>query len=52
MSAAATNTLNSIREKIRKTLYEKNSFTNLLEVIETKTKINREYIVYGKYNLD
>jgi hypothetical protein len=48
MSAAFTATLNSIQEKVRSFLKEKNTFTNILETIEVKTKVNREYIFYGK----
>ena len=47
--SAATATLNSLQERVRTKLREKNAFTNFLEAIETKTKINREYIFYGKY---
>ncbi len=45
MSAMAT--LNSVQDRVRGFLRQKNSFTNVLEIIETKTKVNREYIFYG-----
>ena len=48
MSAAVTATLNSIQDKVRSFLKEKNAFTNILETIEVKTKVNREYIFYGR----
>lgn len=51
MSAAVTATLNTIREKVRSFLSEKNTFTNILETIEIKSnkKVSREYIFYGKF---
>ena len=48
MSAAVTATLNSIQDKVRSFLKEKNALTNILETIEVKTKVNREYIFYGR----
>jgi hypothetical protein len=29
-------------------LREKNAVTNVLELVEAKTKVNRDYIFYGK----
>ncbi len=42
-------TLNSVQDKVRRALREKNALTNVLELVETKTKVNREYIFYGEY---
>jgi hypothetical protein len=47
MSAMAT--LNSVQDRVRGFLREKNSFTSVLATIESKTKVNREYIFYGKH---
>lgn len=45
MSIAST--FNSVQDKVSKLLHEKNAVTNVLEIAETKTKVKREYIVYG-----
>jgi hypothetical protein len=37
----------TIRDRIKLFLNEKNLFTNTLNTIEIKTKVNREYIFYG-----
>ena len=50
MSNPSALTLANLQERFRKALKEKNFFTNILEILETKTKVNREYIAYGKYN--
>ncbi len=41
-------TLANLRERFQKELKKDNAFNNLLAQIETKTKVNREYIDYGK----
>jgi hypothetical protein len=40
--------VNQFRLKTRVILHEKHVFSPLIELIETKTKINREYLFYGK----
>lgn len=40
-------TLANIRESFMKFLNEDNYFTNLVKLVEDKTKVNREYIAYG-----
>ena len=42
-------TLANLRENFKKKLNEDTSFNNLLAKVETKTKVNREFIAYGKY---
>ena len=49
MSNQSALTLANLQERFRKALKEKNFFTNILEILETKTKVNREFIAYGKY---
>lgn len=49
MSNQSALTLAGLQEKFRKFLKEENKFTNLLALIENKTKINREYIAYGEF---
>lgn len=48
MSTSAT--FQACQEKVHKFLREKNAVTNVLEIIEAKTKVNRDYIFYGKYH--
>ena len=38
----------SVREKVEEFLHKKNYFTDGLEFIEQKTKVNRLYICLGK----
>jgi len=40
-------TLANLREQFKKALNEKNYFNNLLDTVEAKTKVNKEYIAYG-----
>lgn len=46
MSANST-TITNLQQKLRKFLREKNSLTQVLEIAESNTKIEREYLVYG-----
>lgn len=39
--------VNQFRQKTRAILHEKHLFSPIIELIETKTKINREYLFYG-----
>jgi hypothetical protein len=48
MSNQSALTLANLQEKFRKLLREENFFTNLLANLEQRTKVNREYIAYGK----
>ena len=41
-------TLANVQDRFRKALREENFFTSILGQIEAKTKVNREYIAYGK----
>ena len=48
MSNQSAITLAGIREQLRTKLNEDNLFSNLIKKVEAKTKINREYIAFGK----
>ncbi len=50
MSDSQAVTLANIREQFKKKLNEENSVTNFIKMVEDKTKVNREYIAYGKQN--
>ena len=50
MSNQSPLTLANIRERIKKQLNEDNYLTRLLATVEEKTKINREYLAYGKFS--
>jgi hypothetical protein len=41
-------TLANIQDRFRKALREENPVTNVLATLEAKTKVNREYLAYGK----
>ena len=41
-------TLAGLQDRVRKALQEQNMVTNVLAKLEAKTKVNREYIAYGK----
>jgi hypothetical protein len=41
-------TLANLQERFRKALREENPITNVLATLEEKTKVNREYLAYGK----
>lgn len=49
MSNQSSVTLAGIRDWFKKKLREDNSITRLLVKIETKTKVDREYIALGKF---
>ena len=49
MSNSQAVTLANLRDQFKKALNEENRVTNLIKLIEEKTKVNREYIAYGKY---
>ena len=51
MSDSQAVTLANIREQFKKALNEDNSVTNFIKMIEDKTKVNREYIAYGKHGV-
>jgi hypothetical protein len=48
MSNQSPLTLANLQERFRRMLREENFFTNILANVEAKTKVNREYIAYGK----
>lgn len=48
MSNQSSVTLAGIREWFKKKLREDNSATRLLAKVETKTKVDREYIALGE----
>ncbi len=48
MSNSQAVTLANIREQFKKALNEENYVTNFIKMLEDKTKVNREYIAYGK----
>ena len=41
-------TLANIQDRFKRSLREENAFTNMLAFLENKTKVNREYLAYGK----
>jgi hypothetical protein len=41
--------VDQLREKARKSLAEKNAFTNFLDYVESKTKVSKEHLFYGEY---
>lgn len=42
-------TLANLRQSFVNSLDEDNYFTQLVKLIEDKTKVNREYVAYGKH---
>ncbi len=48
MSNPSALTLANLQDRFRKALREDNFFTNVLAKLEAQTKVNREYIAYGK----
>lgn len=44
-------TLANLRQSFVTSLNEDNYFTQLVKLIEEKTKVNREYIAYGKFSI-
>ena len=46
--AAITQHFANFKQKLNKVLHEKNKFTEVLEMVEQKTGVDRTYVALGK----